>query len=680
MTDTTQVSDPTDIPFADTAARPWTDVDEWRDEPVRHRYVHGGFTGTDTRFSFYFPPAEQYQGRFFQHVTPRPLSEDLAQQASGQADKIGFAAASGAYFVETNGGGEAAGDPMSGVDPRIGAYEANAAAARYSRVVAEEVYGPHRPFGYAYGGSGGAYRTIGAAENTTGVWDGYVPYVVGSPMAIPNVFTVRMHAQRILHDAFPAIVDAYDAGSDRAPAELLADVLTEAQAAALAEVTRMGFPPRAWFAWGTLGTHAFSALYPGIVMADPAYFDHDFWNVDGYLGADPDDPIHAERTLVETSVAALLSTADAVAAGLVPDRSAFTGVGGVEPVYDEVRATDVAAFTLGHTLDHDVAGAELQVLTGAAAGARIRLSGTTGDAAVIDLDNDPETVGRIAVGDRVRVDNANFLAAQTYHRHQVPDASYAVWDQFRDADGRPGSPQRPFLLGPLFAASASGTVQTGRISDKTIVVACLLDREAFAWQADWYRSRVVEHLGDAADDTFRLWYVDNALHGDDEHQEFPTRTVSYLGVLQQALRALARWVEDGVAPAASTRYDVVDGQVVVPPTASERAGVQPVVDLSSDGSRRFAARVGEAVAITASATVPTAGGEVVALEWHDGQHEGYVAEPVTPARRVTATRHVVFDEPGTYFVTARVTAQPTTASGTAHELVQDLDRVRVVVS
>ena len=33
----------------------YVDVDEWRDEPHRYRYVHGGFEGTDARFSFYFP-------------------------------------------------------------------------------------------------------------------------------------------------------------------------------------------------------------------------------------------------------------------------------------------------------------------------------------------------------------------------------------------------------------------------------------------------------------------------------------------------------------------------------------------------------------------------------------------------------------------------------------------------
>ena len=72
-------------------------------------------------------------------------------------------------------------------------------------------------------------------------------------------------------------------------------------------------------------------------------------------------------------------------------------------------------------------------------------------------------------------------------------------------------------------------MQTGRFEGKMIVVESLLDREAFPWQADWYRSRVHEHLGDATDDHFRLWFVDNALHGDSEIQESPTHTVSYLG-------------------------------------------------------------------------------------------------------------------------------------------------------
>lgn len=85
---------------------PYIDMDEWRNEPIRHRYVHGGFKGNDTKFSFYFPPKENYQGRFFQYITPTPDSETLSQKASTkESDKISFSISNGAYFIETNGGG-----------------------------------------------------------------------------------------------------------------------------------------------------------------------------------------------------------------------------------------------------------------------------------------------------------------------------------------------------------------------------------------------------------------------------------------------------------------------------------------------------------------------------------------------------------------------------------------------
>lgn len=52
-------------------AEPYIDIEEWRDAPVRHYYVHGGFKGTEinganeARFCFYFPEKEKYEGRFF---------------------------------------------------------------------------------------------------------------------------------------------------------------------------------------------------------------------------------------------------------------------------------------------------------------------------------------------------------------------------------------------------------------------------------------------------------------------------------------------------------------------------------------------------------------------------------------------------------------------------------------
>uniref|UniRef100_UPI0027421A5A hypothetical protein n=1 Tax=Actinoplanes sp. RD1 TaxID=3064538 RepID=UPI0027421A5A len=57
--------------------KPYIDVSEERTEPVPHRYVHGGFEGTAARFSFYFPPAELYQRRFFHNTYPLTMTEDV---------------------------------------------------------------------------------------------------------------------------------------------------------------------------------------------------------------------------------------------------------------------------------------------------------------------------------------------------------------------------------------------------------------------------------------------------------------------------------------------------------------------------------------------------------------------------------------------------------------------------
>jgi hypothetical protein len=112
------------------------------------------------------------------------------------------------------------------------------AVATYSRVLAAQMYGPHRPYGYVYGGSGGAFKTLSCVENTKGVWDGSVPFVHGSPVSLPNAFTVQAHAMRVLQRKFPQIVDAIEPGGG---GDMYAGLTVE-EREALAEVTRMGFP------------------------------------------------------------------------------------------------------------------------------------------------------------------------------------------------------------------------------------------------------------------------------------------------------------------------------------------------------------------------------------------------------------------------------------------------------
>jgi len=661
---------------------PYIDLDEWRDVPVRHRYVHGGFKGTETRFSFYFPPREQYQGRFFQHITPVPDSENLESKVpAGEYNKIGFAIASGAYFIETNGGGhmdlgKAAGAQLGSP---VSAYRANAAAAQYSRVVALQMYGGKRPWGYAYGGSGGAYRTIGSIENTTGVWDGVVPYVVGSTMAIPNMFTVRMHAMRILKDKFPQIIDAVEPGGSGDPyAELTAN-----EAAALREVTRMGFPLPSWFGYKTMGVHGFAALYQGVVAADPSYFT-DFWTKPGYLGFDHPEQLLDARMQFVSTIAAPITAAQAARSHINTDASSGGNRGGVDSAFripEGEEGQRVVAFRLSGTPPGiDFLGGDLIVQSGAAKGRKLPLSHIVGDVLVLGI-ADSSVAAQLKTGDSVQVDNSNFVAAQTYHRHQVPGSEFKVWDQFRGPDGKPLYPQRPMLLGPLFVQATAGSLQTGKFEGKMIVAASLWDREAMPWQADWYRSRVEQHFGAKTDDHFRLWYTDHALHGDEPVLEDVTRVVSYQGVLQQALRDLAAWVERDIPPPMSTAYKIDDGQVIVPASAAQRLGIQPVVTLTANKHVRADVEVGQSVTFTGTITVPPGAGSVVAAQWDfDGTGTFATSSPV-PKHKATVTVNIThrFDKTGTYFPALRGISQRQDDVSTPYARIQNLGRVRVVV-
>lgn len=661
--------------------KPFIDIDEWREKPVKHRYIHGGFEGTETRFSFYFPLQEQYKGRFFQYITPFPDSENLAQDNIGEDNMLGFPISNGAYFIETNGGGKVDfAKPSFNNDPTIGAYRANAASASFSRIVAMKIMGGSRPFGYAFGGSGGAYRTIGSIENTEGVWDGVVPFVLGSPMAIPNVFSVRMNAMRILHDKFPQIIDALDAGGS---GDMYAGLNAE-EKEALVEATKLGFPPQSWFGYKTMGIHGLIALYQGIKMADGKYFD-DFWKVKGYLGANPTASLLKARIQKTSKIKALINIDSAIKLGLKEPMSASER-GTADLAWKSMGSSEdmPAAYQIEDILpDVNFMGGDLVVQSGAAKGKTIQLASIKDDKVVFGP-VDPAVLAQIKVGDEVFIDNSNFLALQTYHRHQVPGKEYKVWEYWRDTDGNPKYPQRPFLLGPLFTQAASGVLPTGKFKGKMILVCSLWDREAFPWQGDFYREKVKANLGDKSDDNFRLWFTDRALHGDLAKNEDATRTVSYAGVLQQALLDISDWVERDVTPSPSTKYTIEDGQVIVPAHAEERKGIQPVVSLTSKGSKKVEVKKGRKVNFLAIVELPKNTGKIVSAEWDfegqgkfDVKQNEIIYDSKTGFYSIKMTHK--FTKTGTYFATVKVASQRNGDDKTRYGKIQNLDRVRVIV-
>ena len=265
---------------------------------------------------------------------------------------------------------------------------------------------------------------------------------------------------------------------------------------------------------------------------------------------------------------------------------------------------------------------------------------------------------------------------ESYHRHQVPGPGFPVWDHYRDAKGEPLYPQRPFLVGPLFVQSTAGSQLTGEYVGKAILVASLWDREAMPWQADWYRKRA-----EAAGSDIRLYYTDHAAHGDEPQSGDQNRLVSYQGELQQALRALAAWVEDGTAPPESTGYRIEAGQVIVPDIASERLGLQPVVSLTVNGGERATVKAGEPVRLEGRIAAPAAGGTIVSADW-DFQGDGnYVPADRLASKKKAASVAIthIFNQPGTYFIGLRGTSQTAEALGSPYGELTNLARVRLVV-
>jgi hypothetical protein len=654
---------------------PFVDVDEWRDAPVRHRYVHGGFADTETRFAIYFPVAERYEGRFFHPVYAVPGDEHTVSSGfmPGSEGWVPFALSSGAYFVESNQGQL---ERFPGPDWTVSGYRASAAVAGHGRVLAADMYGAHRPYGYIFGGSGGAYRAMSCFENVPGVWDGAVPYIHGTPMSVPNMFTVQFHAMRVLRGKFPDIVDALEPGGS---GDMYAGLQAE-EREALAEVTRMGFPPRAWFDVERIARQylgVWSDLIDNVMKWDPQYF-HDFWTVPGYLGASPPPSLARARVQQRSTVVEAIPADKAAALGLPLPRFHSIGVKPDMPV----------ALRIEGLPEQDLGGATLTMVTGDASGQVLSIVGVVGDIVVPGFGPEHRSgMTGVSAGDEVFIDNSAYLASQTYHRHQV-NPEFPQWDQFQ-VGGRPIYPQRPRLIGPRSARWSSGSVQTGRFAGKMIVVQNLMDEAAYPNQAEFYHRLVQANLGSRTDDHYRLWFMDHAMHGHptvtpgDPRPVRTTRTVSYIGVLHQALRDLANWVETGLAPPPSTDYQVFDGQVVVPTTARARRGIQPVVTLTANGSARAVVAVGEAVHFDGTAEVPPGAGTIVSAEWDfDGAGEFPERDALVDgdAARVTVSARHAYHERGTYFPVLRVASQRQGNSGTPYTRILNLCRTRVVVA
>jgi hypothetical protein len=239
------------------------------------------------------------------------------------------------------------------------------------------------------------------------------------------------------------------------------------------------------------------------------------------------------------------------------------------------------------------------------------------------------------------------------------------------------------LLGPLITQGAAGCLPTGKIHGKMILCCSVWDREAYAWQGDWYRKHVEEYLGNAADDNFRLWYTDRATHGGEDD---PTEVVMYEQTLYQALLDVSDWVERGIAPSKTTNYKIQDCQVLLKPEGKERGGIQPVPYATVGGKDRAEVKPGEQVSIHVVVDVPKGTGKVVKADWCFDDSKAF-NQPVdlsnaiysNDGERVEFDTTVSYDQPGTYFPTVKIYSERHGDAGTTYTRIANLGKVRIVV-
>lgn len=559
-----------------TYANPVIDSESDEILPLPHHRVHGHFEGTSIEFNIYLHASDdksQWEGRFFQSTYPIAFTGEENTAETTDRDLV-FALNSGGYSVRSGNGSVSIG------------YRHAAAAAKFARIYAAQYYGSNEPIsGYLYGASGGSMQVIGAAENTDGVWQGFVPMVQAVQQPTSYNFLGRAAAALILSDKAADVRAALLPGGSGDPYA----TLDEAERAMLAEVHALGIPWKGWeypdYLFGLDPQFYANGIVSDAPLSfDPTYVD-DFWNTPGYLGAE-------QSALGERVRAKLAEMGDTTA-------------------------------------------------------------------------------------------NRWNIANRFYYRYQIPAASegWVGLDQFRKPDGSPLYPQRP-VVAPISTAASGNAKFDGSITGKVIAVSNLYDTDALPLHTDFYRKRVEASLGAAAANNYRVYFNDHA-----DHQGVPTpgdarskHLIDWYGSSEQALRDIAAWAEDGVAPPASTKYELVDGQIVVPGDANARRGIQPTVNLTAEDCESVTITAGQAVDLSAVAKAPRGTGSIIKTEWDfdgDGVFEDAPLHAVGPKAHVRATH--AFDTPGTYLVALRVTSERNGDVDAVSARVQNLDRVQVVV-
>ncbi|HWX18802.1 MAG TPA: hypothetical protein VN578_02740 [Candidatus Binatia bacterium] len=615
-----------------------------------------GVTGSPTTVShsvtWRFPDKSHWRNRFFQQTYPLPI--DFLNTVDSR-----FAFSNGGYTVSVTPGNFVTG------------YRVSAAAAKLAKGYAKKLYGnTERIYGYIYGQSGGSVQVMGANEDTTGVWDGIVPVVIATDGLNTHSFQWNaLYALRVPMPKRKAIADCSAPGSGR---DIYAG-LTGDEHAALDELLNAGFARKALETW-TFSVGSALPLSGALATFDPTYED-DFWSKPGYEGAKPPEYLSAAKVDGFATITSVERDAKDVIKSLNFDPATVPSLGSIgdEGLQFYVYAADGSS----------------RIVNGDARALKGKLRDNV---LAVDAGNDAVLVAALTNGAKIRINNRFLLAACFYPRHSILDNGNPAYNQYKNTDGTPKYVQRPIQTAYIAnIGAAGGRRQTGKLKVKTIVLENLSDPASFPYVGGFYAEQVRKALGpEATDQIFRIYYQDNAHHGAFPTMPGPmgdmlgTKVASIAGILNQALLDLAAWAEHGVVPMPSTHYsrDAMN-QIVLPKSASQRGGHQPVVELTANGSDRAQTGVNQPVTLVAKIDMPPGAGKVVDYDWYLGMPDSKYEPAIklaNPEQTAQATREVTFPAPGEYAITFRVRGERNgRAAAESTTLLENIARVQIVV-
>lgn len=587
----------------------------------------------------------------------------------------------GGYLAESNQGH--IGADLSGAkgDPSIINYRASAASAKFGKFLAGLIYGSEPLHGYIFGGSGGGVRSLLSLENTSDIWQGGVPFVM--PHQSQGVFfSIQANAIRLLgQDNIARIADAVEVGGSGQ----IFEGLNCEQAQALALLYKCGFPR------GVSLKDAFEAVLVWTWTAflfdqyDPTYFS-DFWTKPGYVGHDNPQSLAPWRVSHHTKVRRILTAQEL--SEYFPDVETVDqmGIGEQSRIFMGPQRSPpdraVALLIEGGNLGM-MGCARIEFQTGAGVGRNLYVLGVSGDALIVSGVGN-EFLAGVLPGDEVLIENDRYLAFCHHFMHQV-EPQFEEWASCV-LDGRPLYPQRP-LLERLF----SGRYSFDLSGKKIIIVNGMQDRGTWPSSAVHYRTNLARKMGVDAEEVSRLWFNEQQQHIDGAWMvpvgpPVPTTEfINYGGVIHEALRQLVAWVEQEQAPSPSSLFDYTrDSMVILAEESAVRGGVQPSIRIRGNGNAgRLDVRAGEPVELVALAEAIPGTGTIVSLEW-DFEGLGTWPECVEDiaqgsTRLEHRTRHV-FDKPGKYFPSSRVTTRFSGEGSAQNFRITNLGRMRVVVT